>query len=151
MNADWMSILFILLVGIAIGSGASTLLADDYFPTELQLVEGTSSIGSVDNNNTDQQLYSYSFTLLRKGEGDCSINSIKPVFTEGFSGRILMEESNFVVNEMDDSGILITLTGKVEFDATGLSKKEIMDFDPFISYISVSSKEVLDFSLLLDD
>lgn len=93
--------------------------------TGLKIVEAEDALGSVEGvNNTSIQAYTYDFALYNGGKEKVYLDSVEPLFTKDFSARILTEDHEIVGNKTIKSNSTIHIKGQVEFDASGLSKKQ---------------------------
>lgn len=145
MNRTLAYAIVFLLIGLVVGYSASMIPSADEGSEGLEIPHTSSSIGSVDPDNSDRQLFSYEFDLYNYEDGSIYLSSVEPVFSDEFSKRILTSDTAISVDRNIDSGSSITLGGQVEFNATGLSKDEIIGMEPFILGMRLSSTEILPF------
>lgn len=111
---------------------------------ELRITESSAAIGAFNESINGQQLYSYSFVLYNGRSQPVNVTLAEPVFTEGISGRILTSDTSINVNKtiLPDSSIVVE--GEFVFDATGLTKEEIVGLEPFIEHVAIVSTEIVD-------
>jgi hypothetical protein len=144
INKSFLYCIIALAAGILIGPGVSMLVADPVMLEELRIMESSASIGMFNENNSDQQLYSYSF-LLHNGRGQpVHIDTIEPVFGADISSRIIAENTSLAINRTISPDSSITVEGQTVFDTTGLTKEDIVRFEPFIDHVAVRSTEIVD-------
>ncbi|NYT19991.1 MAG: hypothetical protein GKC08_06865 [Methanosarcinales archaeon] len=87
----------------------------------------------------------YEFELYNSGNEGVHITSVEPVLSENFLKIALTDENMVIVNKTIDSRSSILVSDQIEFNATGISKTEILKLEPFINGIRISSTETLSF------
>ena len=105
----------------------------------------TSSIGAVGENINDfeTQSFKYTITLTNNEAADIRIVSVKPVLSEGFIERVSDEDTIVQVNKLIPQGSSLDVTGEIIFDATGLTKEQIVSLEPFIKEIKVIEERTI--------
>lgn len=141
-NIFWILLIF---VGFVMGYIGGMGLNDPSQQDELKIVESTTSIGAVDENDPRIQIYSYNFTLYNGRDEEIYLDSIEPLFNEGISNRLLTDDPKLSSNKIIDPKSSIQFDGQVQFNATDLSKEEIIALEPFIIGVNISSTKTLFF------
>lgn len=145
LNRNLFYCIIAFISGILVVMVPLMLTAEPATSEELRIAESSAAIGALSENVTDRQVYSYSF-LLYNGRGQTvNVSVAKPVFTEGISDRIITEDTSVTVNESLTSGSSILVEGSFVFDASGLTKEEIVSLEPFIEHMRIVSVEILDY------
>ncbi len=129
--------------GVLVGVGPLLLAAEPAMIDNLLITESTAAIGALNETNIDQQLYSYSFVLYNGKSQQIHIDAVEPVFRQDFSGRLLAAGSPIDVNKTMHPNSSILVEGQVIFDATGLTKEEILKYGPLIDHVEVRSTEII--------
>lgn len=109
----------------------------------LKVHSWSSSLGSVGEVGLDETKFSYSFDLTNENEDEIFVESLEPIVNKDIIDRVLSEELEVTVNEKIAHGESIQISGEIKFDTKGLSKKEIVELEPFITDIKVSSQAVI--------
>ncbi|WP_342304783.1 hypothetical protein [Methanolobus sp. ZRKC5] len=133
-------VLLIVAAGIIIGAGAN-MWSCGIVPVEgLFLVDGSSSIGSSDGNNSSN-LYKYNFTLFNSGP-DIYVTTVEPVPAQ--SPYIVSSPASLrqQLDKLVVSGSSITIEGTIELYTENGSKEEIMNLEPIV-YVNVSSTQTI--------
>ncbi|WMW22795.1 hypothetical protein RE476_02935 [Methanolobus mangrovi] len=106
----------------------------------LFLVDGSSSIGSSDANDSNN-IFSYSFTLYNSGSNDIYITTIEPVLSQ--SPYIVSSQDSLrqEINKLVVSGSYVIVEGTIELTGN-VSKEEIMNLEPIV-HVNVSSTETI--------
>ncbi len=111
----------------------------------LKIVEATLVLGSVEGvNNTSIQTYNYDFALYNEGSEEVYLDSIEPLFSKDFLARVLTEDHKIIGNRTIGPHSTIRVKGQVEFNASGLSKKQILNLARIYS-VNVTSTKTLPF------
>lgn len=131
------------IAGILVVLVPLMLTAEPATVEELRITESSAAIGALSGNDTDQQVYSYSFVLYNGRGQTVNISMAEPVFTENISDRILTEDTSVMVNESLTPGSSILVEESFVFDASGLSKEEIV-VESFIEHVRILSVEIID-------
>jgi hypothetical protein len=71
------------------------------------------------------------------------VDAVGPVFRQDFSDRLLAADSPIDVNKTMYPNSTILVEGKVIFDATGLTKEEILEHGPLIDHVEIRSTEII--------
>ncbi|WP_292464448.1 hypothetical protein [Methanolobus sp.] len=143
-NKSFLYYVVALVAGILIGLGPAMLVAEPVVLGELSITESSAAIGMSNKNISDQQLYSYSFLLHNDRDRPVHIDSIEPVFGADISSRIIAENTSLAINRTISPDSSITVEGQIVFDSTGLTKEDIVGFEPFIDHVVVRSIEIVD-------
>jgi hypothetical protein len=131
------------IAGVLVGIGPFMLVAEPAMIEELMITEGTAAIGALNETNIDQQLYSYSFVLYNGKGQTVHIDDVGPVFRKDISGRLLAAGTPINVNKTMHPNSSILVEGQIVFDATGLTKEEILEYMPLIDHVEVRSTEII--------
>jgi|LGVF01.1.fsa_nt_gb hypothetical protein len=113
---------------------------------QLEIHGWTSAIGAVEGNYETQ---SFSYTIFLTNEKDSLVNIkwIEPILGEKFKNKVIENELKININKDIPSKEYIEIEGEIIFDAKGMSKQEIVELEPFITYIRVMSDEVVDIKI----
>lgn len=131
-------VLLIVAAGIIIGAGTN-MWSCGIVPVEgLFLVDGSSSIGSSDGNNSSN-LYKYNFTLFNSGP-DIYVTTVEPVPAQSPYIVSSADSLRQQLNKLVVSGSSITVEGTIELYTENVSKEEIMELEPIV-YVNVSSTQ----------
>ena len=144
INKSFLYCIIALAAGILIGLGPAMFVAEPVMLQELRITESSAAIGMFNEDSSDQQLYSYSFLLYNGRDQPVHIDTIEPVFGADISSRIITDNTSININRIISPDSSITVEGQVIFDTTGLTKEDIVGFEPFIDCVAVRSIEVVD-------
>ncbi len=109
----------------------------------LKIVSVTEVLGPIDStNNTSIQSFTYDFVLYNEKNGEIHLDSVEPIFTKDILARVLTENHEIIGNKTINSNSTICVKGQVEFNASGLSKEQILNLD-YINGINVTSTKTL--------
>jgi hypothetical protein len=105
----------------------------------------TTSIGAVDDNvkDFDTQSYKYTIFLTNNDKEELTILSIEPTLNSKLISRILSEETLVSVNKTIRSEESLEVTGEIIFDASGLTKEEIIELKPFVEDIKIIQERII--------
>ncbi|WP_340818444.1 hypothetical protein [Methanolobus sp. WCC4] len=133
--------LLIIVVAVLIGLSGNIWSCGPVPVEGLLIVDGSSSIGSSDDNGS-VSIYSYEFTLLNSGGKDIYVTTVEPVLAE--SPYIITSQASVLqkMNSYVEAGSSLKVEGIIELDTGDVPKEEIMDLKPIL-YVNVSSTEVL--------
>jgi len=111
----------------------------------IDIAGSTSSIGAVgeNTNDFDTQSYKYAFTLTNNEAADITIVSAEPVLSEKFLERVSDGDTTIQVNRVVSQGESIEVTGEIIFDATGLTKEQIVSMEPFIKEVRIVEERTI--------
>ncbi|HWQ49099.1 MAG TPA: hypothetical protein VN414_09170, partial [Methanosarcina sp.] len=128
----------ILFIGLKENSNSSQ--AED----GLKIVAATEVLGSIDSaNNTSIQSFTYDFVLYNKENEEIHLDSVEPIFTKDLLARVLTENHEIIGNKTISPNSTICVKGQVEFNASGLSKEQILNLDHIYSINITSTKTLL--------
>lgn len=131
-------VLAILFIGLKENSNSSQ--AED----GLKIVAATEVLGSIDSaNNTSIQSFTYDFVLYNKENEEIHLDSVEPIFTKDILARVLTENHEIIGNKTISPNSTICVKGQVEFNASGLSKEQILNLDHIYSINITSTKTLL--------
>lgn len=109
----------------------------------LKIVSATEVLGSIDStNNTSIQAFNYDFVLYNEENKEIHLDSVEPIFTKDLLARVLTENHEIIGNKTISPNSTISVKGQVEFNASGLSKEQILNLD-YINGINVTSTKTL--------
>lgn len=109
----------------------------------LKIVSATEVLGPIDSaNNTSIQSFTYDFVLYNEKNGEIHLDSVEPIFTKDILARVLTENHKIIGNKTISPNSTISVKGQVEFNASGLSKEQILNLD-YINGINVTSTKTL--------
>lgn len=130
-------VLAILFIGLKENSNSSQ--AED----GLKIVAATEVLGSIDSaNNTSIQSFTYDFVLYNEENEEIHLDSVEPIFTKDILARVLTENHEIIGNKTISPNSTICVKGQVEFNASGLSKEQILNLD-YIYSINITSTKTL--------
>lgn len=110
----------------------------------LKIVAATVVLGSIDSaNNTSIQSFNYDFVLYNEENEQIHLDSVEPIFTKDLSARVLTENHKIIGNKTISPNSTIRVEGQVEFNASGLSKEQILNLDHIYSINVTSTKTLL--------
>ena len=110
----------------------------------LEIIEATQAIGSVDGvNDTRVLVYNYDFLIYNRGNEEVNLDSVEPLFQKDFSSRVITEDHKIVGNKTIKPHSSIHVKGQVEFNASGLSKEQILILHGIYSVNVTSTKTLL--------
>lgn len=131
-------VLAILFIGLKENSNSSQ--AED----GLKIVAATEVLGSIDSaNNTSIQSFTYDFVLYNEENEEIHLDSVEPIFTKDILARVLTENHEIIGNKTISPNSTICVKGQVEFNASGLSKEQILNLDHIYSINITSTKTLL--------
>lgn len=131
-------VLAILFIGLKENSDSSQ--AED----GLKIVAATVVLGSIDSaNNTGIQSFNYDFVLYNEGNEEIHLDSVEPIFTKDLLARVLIQNHEIIVNKTISPNSTIRVEGQVEFNASGLSKEQILNLDHIYGINITSTKTLL--------
>lgn len=131
-------VLAILFIGLKENSDSSQ--AED----GLKIVAATVVLGSIDSaNNTGIQSFNYDFVLYNEGNEEIHLDSVEPIFTKDLLARVLIQNHEIIVNKTISPNSTIRVEGQVEFNASGLSKEQILNLDHIYGINVTSTKTLL--------
>ena len=135
------TILFVFCVTL-IFSGCSSNLNDENNNIKIGTI--VTSIGSVegDENNFNRQALKYTLYLINNGEDDIFVISIEPILGKDFSEIVETKNNKLVVNKNISGKQSMEIKGVIVFDATNLSKQEIIDLI-FIEEFKITEERVI--------
>jgi len=110
----------------------------------LKIVSSTVVLGPIDSvNNTSIQAFNYDFVLYSEENEEIHLNSVEPIFTKDLLTRVITENHEIIGNKTISPNSTISVKGQVEFNASGLSKEQILNLDPIYSVNVTSTKTLL--------
>ena len=110
----------------------------------LKIYSWNSGLGSINESDLNKQRFSYDINLTNENQKDVYVKSIKPSVNDTIKDRILNKDLIVNVNKNLKSNDTISIKGEIIIDTKGLSKSEILNFEPFIIDIKVSTDEIID-------
>ncbi|MDD4495005.1 MAG: hypothetical protein PHV32_11800 [Eubacteriales bacterium] len=130
----------ILLLSILLTIIAFTACSSDESDREpgLAIYSLHSSIGSVgDTDDINTQAFTYTLTITNNDIVEINLLEVKPVLCSPFAEIVLNDDLSVQVKKVIPAGESISVEGLIIFDATGLSKEEILDMEPFIKEVKL--------------
>ena len=111
----------------------------------LQIYSMTTGVGAADNNDImDKQKLSYSITLTNEENRDIYVKSITPILGDGISNIVITEELTVIVEKSLPANQSLKINDELIIDTEGLSKEEILDLQPFITDIKISTEQIIE-------
>lgn len=130
MNKNFILLALILLVI----SGCSNSKTEVDKNKGLEFIGFQSGIGAADNTNTfDKQKLQYDITISNKKKMKFKKESIEMVLTDWIKQNQM--DNKITKITFDNENIIIK--GYVSFDATGLTKEDIVKNEPFIDGVNI--------------
>ena len=112
----------------------------------LKIIEATETLGPIYSvNNTTIQAYTYDFVLYNDENEEIYLDSIELLFTKYFLARVLTENHKIIGNKTMKPHSTVHVKGQVEFNASGLSKEQLLNLDHIYSVNVTSTKTLLFF------
>lgn len=127
--------ILVLLLTVLIFNGCSNTTVETEKNKELQITDATSSMGEM-NETLDKQKLSYEMTISNKGKLPVVEESIEIVLTDWINERLMENEITEKIFNEDN----IMIKGYVIFDTKDLSKQDILENEPFIKGINISTE-----------
>lgn len=110
----------------------------------LKIVSTTEVLGPIDSeNNTSIQAFNYDFVLYNEENEEIHLDSVEPIFTKDLLTRVITEDHEIIGNKTISPNSTISVKGQVKFNASGLSKEQILNLDPIYSVNVTSTKTLL--------
>lgn len=110
----------------------------------LKIVSTTEVLGPIDSvNNTSIQAFNYDFVLYSEENEEIHLDSVEPIFTKDLLTRVITEDHEIIGNKTISPNSTISVKGQVKFNASGLSKEQILNLDPIYSVNVTSTKTLL--------
>lgn len=135
-----LSVFIVFLIGLAVGLSVPMFGVQNVETSDgLVVVESTTSLGALDENNTNIQIYSYNFTLYNGNEHKFLIKTFEPEFSQNFSDIVITKNTTQIVNKSIEPECSIQIKKDIRLNTTGLSKEELLELEPFIQRINITS------------
>lgn len=103
----------------------------------------SSGLGSISETDLDKTKFSYSINLTNENGKIIFIKSIQPLVNETIKSKVLSKEIVVNVDKEIKPNEAIEIKGEIIFDTKGLTKSDIVKFEPFITDIKVSTEETV--------
>jgi hypothetical protein len=145
MNKFLIRIAFVMLVLFLSGCSSSVnsvQLVSDQFVSGLEIPEMTSSLGSMDDQSNEQVL-SYTFTLVNTNIYDVEIQWVEPVLSSELSGTVTTHDLRALVDQSLQPGEVLEIAGQFNFSTEGMTKNQILELEPFITEMRIASEASL--------
>ncbi|TYP47666.1 hypothetical protein [Thermosediminibacter litoriperuensis] len=130
------SVLVLLAGCSANGSGKSQ--------NGLQITDMSTALGAV-GDSLDKTKFSYTMTVYNKDNEDVYITWVEPILGENVRKRLISSELKVDVEQTVSANESIEIKGEIILDTKGMSKQQVMELEPFITGIKVSSEKIIDF------
>jgi len=111
--------------------------------TGLQIYSMSTGLGALNNDNTDQHRLTYAINLTNEDDKEVYIQWIEPILGNGIKDKVITEELRIAVEKPIAAKGNLEIEGVVVLDTQGLSKKEIVSLEPFITGIKIGSEKVI--------
>jgi hypothetical protein len=112
--------------------------------TGLQIYSMSTGLGSISNDNLDQQRLTYNISITNESDTESYIQWIEPILGEGIRDKIITEELQITVEKSIPAKGSLEVEGVIVFDTLGLTKEEIINLEPFITGINVNGEKVIE-------
>ena len=104
----------------------------------------TSSLGTAgDTDDTNTQAFTYNLTITNNDVVEINLLEVKPVLHSPFAELVLQDDISVQVKKAIPAGGSIQVEGTIIFDATGLSKDEILNMEPFIKEVKLIEERTI--------
>jgi hypothetical protein len=110
--------------------------------SEITTPRANLSIGVNPDNVADQHL-SYTIMLQNNGVTDVIVHSVEPVLLEAFAAKTNDKDLKVTVDKTVAPKAYIEVSGQIQFDATGMTKEQIVAMQPFFNDIKINTDKVL--------
>ena len=101
------------------------------------------SISSALERRSQEEVYTYTVILANGTEREITVNSIVPVVAAALVKRVDARELPVTVGQRLAPGGTIEISGKVLFQASDLSKRQLSDLMPLITEFRIISEQSL--------
>lgn len=138
------SVLFLSLILFLLAVGCTEIEEKETADKKvLQIYSMSTALGSISNDNLDQQLLTYTIYITNEDETEDYIQWIEPILGEGIKDKVLTDNLKINVEETISPKGSLEVKGQITFDTLGLSKEEIINLEPFITGIRIGGEEVI--------
>ncbi len=134
-------VLLVIITALVLSAGTSTFSCGPVKTEGVILVEGTGSIGSSDDNSSEN-IYTYSFTLYNTGPEDIFVTTVEPELVQSPYIVTHPEEIVHDINQLVSVGSSLTVNGNIDLDSANLTKEDISSLRP-IMYLNISSTKTI--------
>ena len=133
----------IILVSIFLNSCSLSTNTPTSAPTAgIRITSMNTAIGGSEED-PNEQIFSYNITLFNTEPVDVVVHWIEPVLTGEISKRVLTADRRIVVEKTFAPNSHLEISGRLTFDASGVSKSQITSWEPLLTAITVSSEVTL--------
>lgn len=109
----------------------------------LKISSWSSGLGSVNDTDLNKTKFSYSVNLTNENENTIFIKSIQPSVNEKIKNKIISKDIIVAVNKDVKHNETIQISGEIAIDTNGLTKSDILQLEPFVTDIKVSTEETI--------
>ncbi|MEO4052452.1 hypothetical protein [Solibacillus sp. CAU 1738] len=127
--------ILMLLVTLFLFAGCSNLTAKNEENTDLRIADISTSIGGVGETFEKQKL-NYEITIINKKNISIIDDSIETVLIDWINEKLIEQE--ITEKRFDEDKIIVK--GYVIFESKDLTKKDIIENEPFINGIKIRTK-----------
>ena len=120
---------------LSLFAGCSNITAKNEENTDLRIAGTSTSIGGV-GETIDKQKLNYEVTIINKENISIIDDSIEIVLTDWINEKLIEQE--ITEKRFDEDKIIVK--GYVIFDSKDLTKKDIIENEPFINGIKIRTK-----------
>lgn len=137
-------LLFIILSSSFVGCSRAGNVSDVQRPT-LEVSHMSSGIGAIEDKggNHDAQRFTYSIAVANNDSEEVYIKEIDIILPAEFAQRLITKQQIITVNKAIPPKSSIDVESSLDFDATGLSKEDIVKLNPHISSVKVISEKII--------
>lgn len=100
-------------------------------------------LGSLDESNLNRQKLTYTAAISNYNSSTVYIRSVEPVLGNKIKDKVITENLVITVNKKIVTNHSIKLSGDLIINTQGLSKKQILDLEPYILGIKVNSDQIM--------
>lgn len=125
--------------------GCNSKSSQSQVKSGLKIYNWSSGLGGVNENDLDKTRFSYSINITNENEKTILIKNIEPSVNETIKSKILSKETVVTVNKDIKPNETIEINGEIIIDTKGLTKSDILKFEPFIKGIKILTEETIEF------
>ncbi len=136
----WCCLIMVTLLALCCLSSVACTGSGDS-PSVIQIVGGTVSIGG-NEENTEHQTLRFKWQVKNNNAEEVLLQWVQPNLSDELANRLLTEDVKVNVGKVVSPGESIEVEGAITFDASGLSKQEILD-ECYITDVRVSMESTV--------
>lgn len=110
----------------------------------LQVSDMSTALGAV-GDSLDKTKFSYTITIYNKEDENIYISCVEPILGKDVKDRLISSDLKVDVEKTVSTNGSVEIKGEIIFDTKNMTKQQIMELEPFITGIKVSSEKVINF------